>query len=102
DINDLIAASDAAVLDYSSLRFDYALTDNPMVFFVPDLEKYHALRPGLVDYAATAPGPLIGSQEQLVRQLSDLESLDRDWASARAEFRTRFADLDDGHSARRL
>ena len=40
DVNDLILASDAAVLDYSSLRFDYGITGKPMIFLVPDLERY--------------------------------------------------------------
>lgn len=102
DINDLIAASDAAVLDYSSLRFDYALTGKPMVFFVPDLEKYHSLRPGLVDYADTAPGPLVDTQEQLIEELADLSNLTARWRKARQEFRRGFADLDDGHAAARL
>ncbi|MFF2370068.1 CDP-glycerol glycerophosphotransferase family protein [Agromyces sp. NPDC058110] len=39
DVDDLMLASDAAVLDYSSRRFDYALTDKPMVFFTPDRER---------------------------------------------------------------
>ena len=39
-INELILASDAAVLDYSSLRFDFALTQRPMIFLVPDLDTY--------------------------------------------------------------
>ena len=56
DINDLILASDCAVLDYSSLRFDYALVDKPMIFLVPDLEKYDAVRGGVIPFAPTAPG----------------------------------------------
>src|SRR5262249_44745649 len=40
EINELVLASDVAVLDYSSLRFDYAQTGRPMVFLVSDLEDY--------------------------------------------------------------
>ena len=59
DVNELILASDAAVLDYSSLRFDYVLSGDPMVFLVPDLEEYDAARGGVIPYAtdgARAPG----------------------------------------------
>ena len=45
EINDLILAADAAVLDYSSLRFDFALTGRPMIFLVPDLRHLHRRRP---------------------------------------------------------
>ena len=57
DINELTLAADVAVLDYSSLRFDWAITGKPMVFFVPDLEDYFALRRPLFPYEGTAPGP---------------------------------------------
>ena len=46
DVTDLCLASDAAVLDYSSLRFDYALTGKPMIFLVPTLQRYHDTRGG--------------------------------------------------------
>ena len=52
EINDLILAADAAVLDYSSLRFDFALTGHPMVFLVPDLKHYtEETRGFLYDFA---------------------------------------------------
>src|SRR5690606_32443872 len=57
EINELTVAADVAVLDYSSLRFDWALTGRPAVYFVPDVETYFAQRPPLFPYAGTAPGP---------------------------------------------
>ena len=54
EINDLILAADAAVLDYSSLRFDFALTGRPTVFLVPDLDRYTGgVRGFLFDFAPT-------------------------------------------------
>ena len=35
EINDLILASDLLVTDYSSISFDYCVTDKPMYFLVP-------------------------------------------------------------------
>ena len=37
EINDLILASDLLVTDYSSISFDYCVTNKPMYFLVPDL-----------------------------------------------------------------
>ena len=60
EINDLVLASDVAVLDYSSLRFDYALTGRPMVFLVPDLEDYTGGVRGLpLPVRRDRPGPLV-------------------------------------------
>ena len=102
DINDLILASDAAVLDYSSLRFDYALTGKPMVFLVPDLEQYDRARGGVIEYAPTAPGPRVTTTSEVVRLLADLPSLRETTAPRIAEFRSRYVDLEDGHAAARL
>ena len=102
DINDLILASDCAVLDYSSLRFDYVLVDKPMIFLVPDLEKYDAVRGGVIPYApdrSRAPrhhdprGRGAGARPA---------GLARRTAAQRATFRREYADLDDGHASARL
>ena len=50
EINDLLLAADVAVLDYSSIRFDWLITGKPVVFFVPDLEDYLSSRKVLFDY----------------------------------------------------
>ena len=102
DVNELILASDVAVLDYSSLRFDYALTGKPMIFLVPDLRAYDRARGGVIPYRPTAPGPLVTSTREVVRQLRDLDGLRRSTAPRIAEFRRTFADLDDGNAAARL
>ena len=60
EINDLVLAADVAVLDYSSLRFDFALTGKPMVFLVPDLADYHGgTRSFLFPFEESAPGPFV-------------------------------------------
>jgi CDP-glycerol glycerophosphotransferase len=102
DINDLILASDCAVLDYSSLRFDYALVDKPMVFLVPDLERYDAVRGGVIPYAPTAPGPQVTTTREVAALVRDLDGLARRTAAQRERFRRDYADLDDGHASARL
>ncbi|MEP6651495.1 MAG: CDP-glycerol glycerophosphotransferase family protein, partial [Lapillicoccus sp.] len=102
DINDLILASDAAVLDYSSLRFDYGITDKPMIFLVPDLEKYDAVRGGVIPYGPTAPGPHVASTREVVTLLRDLKGLTKRTSAARAQFRRDYVELDDGRAASRL
>ena len=102
DINDLILASDAAVLDYSSLRFDYAITGKPMIFLVPDLEEYHHARGGVIDYAPTAPGPHVTTTKEVVRRLRDMPALRATTEPQIAEFRKAYVDLDDGRAAARL
>ncbi|MBM7518121.1 bifunctional glycosyltransferase/CDP-glycerol:glycerophosphate glycerophosphotransferase [Nocardioides nitrophenolicus] len=103
EINDLILAADAAVLDYSSLRFDFALTNRPMVFLVPDLDTYvGGVRGFLYDYAPTAPGPHVDTAEQVVDLLRDLDGLRSRYADDLAAFHARFSRFMDGHAAERV
>ncbi len=103
EINELILASDAAVLDYSSLRFDFALTRRPMIFLVPDLATYTgSVRGFLYDFASSAPGPLLDTPEEVVAALKDLPSVERDYAAAYETFHQTYNYLQDGKAAERV
>jgi len=103
EINDLILASDAAVLDYSSLRFDFALTRRPMVFLVPDLADYTGgIRGFLFDYADTAPGPMLETAEEVVEALGDLDALTAAYADRIAAFNEKYLYTMDGKAAERV
>ena len=102
DVTDLCLASDAAILDYSSLRFDYALLRRPMVFLVPDKREYHENRPAIMPFGPTAPGPRVRTTAQAVRLLKDLEGLRDRFADDVEKFVTSYLDLEDGHAAERV
>jgi CDP-glycerol glycerophosphotransferase len=102
DVMDLCLASDAAILDYSSLRFDYALMRKPMVFLVPDKESYHALRPAIMPYDPTAPGPHVRSTEEAVVALRDLDGVARRYRSAVETLISTYMELEDGHASERV
>ncbi|WP_181158587.1 bifunctional glycosyltransferase/CDP-glycerol:glycerophosphate glycerophosphotransferase [Leucobacter massiliensis] len=102
DINHLILASDMAILDYSSLRFDYALTAKPMFFLVPDMERYFEARESFIPYAETSPGPKLRSQAELIGGIRRAESIRAEHEPERREFIARYMELDDGHAAARL
>jgi CDP-glycerol glycerophosphotransferase (TagB/SpsB family) len=103
DVNDLVLAADAAVLDYSSLRFDFALTGRPMVFLVPDLDSYDSRTRGFLwDFGETAPGPWVHDTAGVVAELRDLDALATRWAGPIAAFNTRYNELNDGHAAERV
>jgi CDP-glycerol glycerophosphotransferase len=103
EINHLILAADAAVLDYSSLRFDMALTGRPMIFLVPDLARYESdVRGFLYDFRSSAPGPLVDTTAEVVDALRDLDGVARRHAADYARFKERFNSLQDGHAAERV
>jgi CDP-glycerol glycerophosphotransferase (TagB/SpsB family) len=103
EVNDLILAADAAVLDYSSMRFDVALTGRPMVFLVPDLEDYATSKRGfLYDFAPTAPGPLARSSAEVIAALRDLDGVRARHREEYEQFNATYNRLQDGGSARRV
>ncbi len=102
DINELTLAADVAVLDYSSLRFDWAITGKPMVFFVPDLEDYFSLRRPLFPYEGTAPGPWTNTTEEVAAALRDVDGLRLRYSSEIEQFNKRFNALHDGHATDRV
>ena len=80
--------------------FDFALTDKPMLFLVPDLEDYRdRLRGFYLDLEEIAPGPLLRTTEEVLAHLDDDPEAH---AAARGRMRERFAPHDDGHAAERL
>lgn len=102
EINDLTLAADVAVLDYSSLRFDWALTGKPMIFFVPDLENYFATRPPLFDFVPSAPGPLLTTTDQVADAVADLDQVRSTYAAQMKLFNATFNALHDGQATRRV
>jgi CDP-glycerol glycerophosphotransferase len=101
EINDLILAADAGVLDYSSIRFDMALTGQPMVFLVPDLDRYESGRGFMYDFRSSAPGPLLDTTAEVVEALQDLDGVAQRYAADYARFNEQFNSEQDGHAAER-
>jgi CDP-glycerol glycerophosphotransferase len=103
EINELVLASDVAVLDYSSLRFDYALTGRPMVFLVPDLDDYTGgVRGFLLPFNDTAPGPLVSTTEEVVDLVRDVPALAAEWGERVRAFDAELNPWQDGHAASRM
>lgn len=103
DINDLTLASDAAILDYSSLRFDYGLTQNPMIYFIPDYADYASKTRGfLFDFDSTAPGPKVSTYGELLDTVQNLAEVRRSYADQYAGFNRLFNGNHDGRAGQRL
>jgi CDP-glycerol glycerophosphotransferase len=102
EVADLYLAVDVGVVDYSSLRFDFGVTGKPMVFLVPDLERYQHTRGWLFEFGPTAPGPIARTTAEVVAALVDLDRLRTDHAASYTAFRQAYLDLEDGHAGERF
>ncbi|MFD8566333.1 CDP-glycerol glycerophosphotransferase family protein [Streptomyces sp. NPDC059639] len=100
DVSELLCLADVLVTDYSSIMFDYALLDRPIVHFAPDLDTYTAERGSYFDLRARSGGPVVDTQEELHRTLAGIKETDGDWQEARRAFAAEFGTYDDGGAAR--
>jgi CDP-glycerol glycerophosphotransferase len=101
-IEDLSIASDMLVTDYSSLMFDYAVLDRPIVVYAPDWDRYRTERGTYFDLMAEPPGAVATTQGELTEVLRSGAATDADSAALRAAFRARFCALEDGRAAERV
>jgi CDP-glycerol glycerophosphotransferase len=101
-IEELSLAADALVTDYSSLMFDYAVLDRPIVVHAPDWEAYRTLRGTYFDLMEEPPGVVTTTERELVAALSEREAWGDEARAARAAFRERFCALDDGRASERV
>jgi CDP-glycerol glycerophosphotransferase len=101
-VEELCLAADALVTDYSSIMFDYANLDRPIVIYADDWETYRTTRGVYFDLMAEAPGPVARTQEELTELLTTEAWRDEGAAKTRAVFRRRFCEYDDGRAAERV
>ncbi|MBO1337600.1 CDP-glycerol glycerophosphotransferase family protein [Streptomyces sp. VRA16 Mangrove soil] len=101
-VEDLALASDALITDYSSIMFDYANLDRPIISYADDWETYAKTRGTYFDLMAEPPGQVARNQEELTEILATDAWCDQASAKARAHFRRRFCEFDDGRAAERV
>ncbi|RVU24536.1 glycosyltransferase [Streptomyces antnestii] len=101
-VEELALAADALVTDYSSIMFDYANLDRPIVIYADDWEMYAKTRGVYFDLMAQAPGHVARSQAELTGILTSGAWRDEASGKARAAFRRRFCEFDDGRAAERV
>jgi CDP-glycerol glycerophosphotransferase len=102
DIEELLIASDVLITDYSSVMFDFAVLDRPVVVYAPDWDTYVRTRGVTFDLLAEPPGVVATTPPDLVDAFRTGEVWDDTATKARAQFRNRFCALDDGHAAERV
>lgn len=95
-------AADALITDYSSVMFDYALLDRPIIVYADDWGTYRQTRGTYFDLMAEPPGPIAVNEDQLVRIIVSGEFRSIAAIELRAAFRSRFCTFDDGHAAERV
>jgi CDP-glycerol glycerophosphotransferase len=105
-VEELCLASDALLCDFSSLMFDYANLDRPIVVHAADWDAYRASRGVYFDLLSGRPGDTPGviarDETAVAEAFRTGEWRGRESTELRAAFRERFCGYDDGLAAERV
>ncbi|MFA1551760.1 CDP-glycerol glycerophosphotransferase family protein [Actinomadura chokoriensis] len=97
DVTPLLLLADALITDHSSIMFDFALLDRPIILHLPDGRD---LATGYFDLARHGPGPITRTEEELIAALAGLDEAEAVHAPRRRAFAARFGEHDRGTAAR--
>ncbi|MCO4852873.1 CDP-glycerol glycerophosphotransferase family protein [Bacillus vallismortis] len=75
NLSELIQASDLLISDYSSVPFEFALLNKPILFYTYDMEDYDKTRGLLKNYTEIIPGVPCSNSIMLLNQLKDTNKL---------------------------
>lgn len=102
DIAELYVVSDILITDYSSVFFDYANLQRPILFFTYDIEKYRdQLRGFYIDMETELPGPLLYTSDEVIEAIERIDEVQEEYAEKYDTFYERFCAWDDGRSAQK-
>ena len=96
-VQELIAAFDVLVTDYSSICMSFSLLEKPSIFYAYDLENYKGSRDFYFDFEDYVPGPVAKTADELFEALR--KPLDR---KRNKRFRDFNFDFFDGKNAERV
>jgi CDP-glycerol glycerophosphotransferase len=101
DTNEILAATDVLVTDYSGIFFDYLVTGRPIVFFMPDLEAYERAKGGFYLDISELPGPRCDDPTEAGNLIGSAARWQETFAATYEDFRQRFVANDDGKACQR-
>ncbi|HCX63924.1 MAG TPA: CDP-glycerol glycerophosphotransferase family protein, partial [Eubacteriaceae bacterium] len=99
DITELYLISDLLITDYSSVYFDYAVLNRPMVFFMYDIDDYRdRLRGFYFDVTKHVPGPIVKDNDRLIEAIQNKDADNE----KQKRFYQNFCALEDGNATKRV
>ena len=99
DIESLLAISDILITDYSSVGFEFAILERPIVFFAYDKDQYLDERGMYYDYEEITPGPICTETEEIISYIESLKDGFDD--TEIKKFKEQYVKMCDGHATER-
>lgn len=99
DIQELLAAADIVITDYSSLMWDFSLRKRPIFLYQTDLEEYEDER-GFYSPVSQWPYPQAHSQDELLKVIENFDN--KYYVQKLESFLEQYGSCDDGHASERV
>lgn len=96
DTNELLAYTDVLITDYSSIFFDFLVTDRPILFYMYDKDQYVHDRGVYLDIDSV-PGPISYNISELSNDLMTRKFEENKYKEQYALFKKLYTSYDDGN-----
>lgn len=100
DMQELVAASDMMITDYSSCMFDMAIAKKPCILYTPDVDEYIKDERGLYFNFDELPFSLVRTNEELADEINNFN--EEKYQKRIAEFFDRIGSYEDGNACKRV
>ncbi|MFE4708194.1 CDP-glycerol glycerophosphotransferase family protein [Peribacillus simplex] len=101
DTNELLAAVDLLITDYSSIFFDYLVTDKPILFYTWDTDVYAEQR-GQYLQNDELPGPMLFNSKELALAIKDIKNVKLRYSDKYKKMQEKFTNHEDGKVTERI
>ncbi len=102
EVQHLNILADVLLTDYSSIMFDYACLNRPIILFLDDYDIYSAIRGMYYDITKNPPGAIASNTDELITLLKEGEYNSTENSDRLKEFRKIFCEFDQGSARAQL
>lgn len=79
DVNDLYLISDILITDYSSVFFDYANLERPILFYMYDYDEYKNKMRDFYFSVEELPGPIVEEEDILLKKIKGISEIQEEY-----------------------
>ena len=90
EINELYLAADVLITDYSSVFFDFANLNRPILFYMYDYRQYREEMRDFYFDTEELPGPVYAREEDLLEGLEDISRIRNEYRDRYRQFNQKF------------
>jgi len=99
--SELLAITDVLISDYSSIIYEFAILDRPIIFYDYDIEDYLKERGLYLSVKKDLPGPVVYTEDDLYETLEDIDEIALKYKEKMNKFNKKYNYYNDGNVCKR-